>query len=69
VLYVYAAKSLGMDTSILVNMREPDRTFWFNRGLMLNRAEGEAYQEDQRDREYSAWASRGAGGRVGGIGF
>ena len=54
---MYAAKALGMDLDKLVYMPEPDRTFWFHRGMMLNRAEGEALREDQLDREFQNWAN------------
>lgn len=48
--YNVAAQALGGSAWDLANLPEPDRTFWLHRGLLLNRAKVEAWEEDEVDR-------------------
>lgn len=49
VRYTVAAKALGMSAPALYDMEEPERSFWYHRGLMMAYAEGKAMEEDRLD--------------------
>jgi hypothetical protein len=58
--YKVAAEALGGSAWELANLPEPDRTFWFHRGLLANDAINTARQEDDIDK---AMAPTGPGWR------